>query len=151
MKKDIMLFEVPVVDSIQDMVLQSAKKFGTKLALEDLNPTPINRLTYHELLEYIIRFGSALSNIGIKERTHIAIIGDNRVQWALGYLTAMCFNHVIIPIDKNLTTNEILNIIYESDAEGIIFSRNFSGILAEGKSYNKNLKYFICMDETRED
>ena len=125
MKKDTLLFEVPQVDSIQDMVLQSAKKFGTKLALEDLNSTPINRLSYHELLEYIMRFGTALSDLGIKERTHIAIIGDNRVQWSLGYLTSMCFNHVIIPIDKNLTTNEILNIIYESDAEAIIFSRNF--------------------------
>lgn len=151
MKKDTLLFEVPTVDSIQDMILQSSKKFGTKLALEDLNPTPINRLTYHELLEYILRFGAALTNLGIKERTHIAVIGDNRVQWALGYLTAMCFNMVIIPIDKNLTSNEILNIIYESDAEGIIFSGNFAGMLAEGKSYNKNLKFFICMDETRED
>jgi len=151
MKKDTVFYDVPIVDSIQDMILQSSKKFGTKLALEDLASTPINRLTYHELLEYILKFGTALNNIGVKERTHIAIIGDNRVQWALGYLTAMCFNLVIVPIDKNLTTNEILNIIYESDAEGIIFSRNFSSILAEGKSYNKKLKYFICMDETRED
>ncbi|MBI5731640.1 MAG: hypothetical protein HY963_10955 [Ignavibacteriales bacterium] len=42
MKKEIELNNVPHIISIQDMILQSAKNFNTKLALEDLNDTPIN-------------------------------------------------------------------------------------------------------------
>lgn len=151
MKKEIKLYEVPHIESIQDMILQSAKKYGSKLALEDLNDTPIKRVTYDELLDKILRFGNALRDLGIKERTHLALIGENRVQWAISYLTTMCFNYVIVPIDKNLTTNEIMNIIHESDSEAIIFSGSFAGIIAEGKSFLKNLKYYICMDETSED
>lgn len=150
MKKELKLNQVPQIHSIQDMILQSAKKFGSKLALEDLNPTPIGRQTYRELQDNILRFGSALRELEIKERTHIAVIGENRVQWALAYLTCMCFNYVVVPIDKNLTTNEIMNIIYESETEVIIFSGNFSSVMAEGKSSLKRLKHFICMDETGE-
>ncbi len=151
MKKPQQLNQVPLVHTVQDMILQSTKKFSSKLALEDLNQTPISKLTYRELLDNILRFGSALRELGIKERTHIAIIGENRVQWALSYLTCMCFNFVVVPIDRNLTKNEIMNIIYESDAEAIIFSGGFSSILAAGKSSIKKLKHFICMDETSED
>ncbi|MCX7797797.1 MAG: AMP-binding protein [Melioribacter sp.] len=151
MKKELKLFEVPFIESIQDMILQSTRKFPNKLALEDLNDTPISRVTYSELLDNILRFGSALKKLGINERTHIAVIGENRVQWAISYLTAMCFNYVIVPIDRNLTTNEIMNIIHESDAEAIIFSGNFASLMAEGKSFLKKLKYYICMDETSED
>ncbi|MCL6100195.1 MAG: AMP-binding protein [Bacteroidetes bacterium] len=151
MKKEIKLYSVTRIDSIQDMVLKSAKNFGSKLALEDLNDTPINKVTYRELLDNILRFGKALQDLGIKERTHIAVIGENRVQWAISYLTAMCFNYVVVPIDKNLTTNEIMNILHESDSEAIIFSGTYSGIMAEGRNFLKKLKHYICMDETREE
>jgi long-chain acyl-CoA synthetase len=133
------------------MVLESAEKYSDKIALEDLNPTPIQSVTYKELLKYILKFGNALKNLGLKERSHIALIGENRVQWGITYLTAMCFNYVIVPIDKNLTTNEIFNIVHESDTEAIIFSQSFSSTFSGSHTSLKKLKYFICMDETRED
>jgi len=147
-KKDIKLYDVPKITSIQDMVIMSSKKYFSKLALEDLNNTPISKLTYVELLDNILRFGKALQDLGIKERTHIALIGENRVQWSLTFLTCMCFNYVVAPIDKNLTDNEILNIIYESDAEAIIFSGSFSETLCKGAT-SKKIKHYICMDETK--
>ncbi|MEW6506254.1 MAG: AMP-binding protein [Bacteroidota bacterium] len=151
MKKELKLYQVPRIESIQDMLVQSAKKFGSKPALEDLNPTPISKVSYRELLENVLRFGAALKNLGIKERAHIAVISENRIQWAIAYLTAMSFNYVIVPIDKNLTANEIMNIMHESDAEAIIFSGSYAGIMAESKSSLKKMKFFICMDDTSED
>jgi len=148
MKPNIQLYHVPKVHSIQDMIFQSAKKYEFKLALEDLNNTLIKKVTYGELADYILRFGNALTKIGLKERAHIALIGENRVQWSISYLTLMSFNYVVVPIDKNLTQNEILNIIHESDAEAIIFSETFAEMLTGLQSSLKKLKYFICMDET---
>lgn len=151
MKKELKLYKVPGIESIQDMLVQSSRKFGSKIALEDLNSTPISKLTYRELLDHVLRFGTSLKNLGLKERAHVAVIGENRVQWAITYLTAMCFNYVIVPIDRNLTTNEIMNIMHESDSEAIVFSGSYAGIMAEGKSSLKKMKFFICMDDTGED
>lgn len=151
MKKQLKLYDVPKIESIQDMIIQSASKYSSKLALEDLNSTPIPKVNYEELLDYILRFGTALKNLGIKERTHIAIISENRVQWAISFLTAMSYNYVIVPIDKNLKENEILNIIHESDSEAIIFSDSFAPLMSERKSSLKNLKYFISMDHASEE
>ena len=148
MKKEVPYYDVPEITSIQDMVLQSAEKYSFKTALEDLNPTPLQKVTYRQLLDFVLQFGSALKELGLKEGTHIALVGENRVQWAVSYLTCMCFNYVVVPIDKNLTSNEILNIIHESDSEAIIFSESFSGLLSEGHVALKRVKHFICMDKT---
>ncbi len=149
MKKiDVKLYEVPEVKSIQEMVVRSANVYGDKLALEDLNNTPIPRVTYRELLDYILKFGAGLKKLGLEERTHIALIGENRVQWVISYLTAMTFNYVVVPIDKNLSSNEIYNIIYESDSEAVIFSEPYAEVFASTHAALKRLKKFICMDET---
>lgn len=140
------LYDVPRINSIQDMILQSAKKYSHKTALEDLAKTPIPVVTYSQLLDNVLRFGQALRNLGLPERTHIAVIGENRIQWGLTYLAAMVFNYVIVPIDKNLNSSEIMNIIHESDSEAVIFSSSFESLFTEEKSYLKKLKYYINMD-----
>ena len=146
MIKDYPRYVVPEINSIQDMVIRSSKMYGDKLALEDLTNNNIAKLNYKQLHDYIIRFGKALQASGIKERDHIAVISDNRVQWSLTYLTTMCFNFVVVPIDKNLNQNEILNVIHESEAKAIVFSDVFEPLMKEKRDSLLNLKYYINMD-----
>lgn len=150
MKKSYKLFDVPQIDSVQDLLLRSANEYSDKLAMEDLNETPIQKVTYKELLSNVLKFGNALQNLGISERTHIAILGENRVQWSIAYFTCMLFNYVVVPIDKNLTQNDIYNIIHESESEVIIFSGSYSDLFDISHSALKKLQHFICMDEIKE-
>jgi len=146
MRRTPKLFKVHQIDSIQDMLVKSAIKYGEKLALEDLKDTPIPRVSYYSLLKNVLKFGMALRGLGLKERSHIAVVGENRVQWGITYLTAMCFNYVVVPIDAKLSTNEILNIIHESDATAVVFSESFDAMLREEKRALKHLRYYISMD-----
>lgn len=121
--KDYPLYDVPKIESFQEILKSSYSKYPNKLALEDLNPTSINRVTFRELYEYVIRCGKALKSLGLKERSHIALIGENRVQWGISILAITTFNYVIVPIDRNLEENEILNILHLSDAKAAIFPK----------------------------
>lgn len=150
MVKDYPTYQVPVITSVQDMILRSAKEYGDKIALEDLADTPISSATFRQLHDYIIRFGKALLAIGLKERDHIAVISENRVQWSLTYLTSMCFNFVIVPIDKGLNQNEILNIVHESEAKAIVFSDGFEPLMKEKRDSLLNLRFYINMDSKTE-
>lgn len=146
METKLKLYDVPFINSIQEMLIRSARNYNSKIAIEDLADTPIKKATYTELLNYVLRFGNALKKLGIEERTHIAVIGENRVQWGITYLTAMTFNYVIVPVDKNLSSNEIMNILYESDSEVIVFSDAYEHLLREEGKVLKKLKHFIGMD-----
>jgi long-chain acyl-CoA synthetase len=149
--KSLPLFDVTYIESIQDMLLKSVKAYANKLALEDLTNYPISKVNYSELNEYILRFGSTLQKLGLNPRDHIAVIGENRVQWAIAFLTAMMFDFVIIPVDKNLNHGDILNIIHESDASVLIFSGSLAELIKEKKDVLSSVKLYINMDlEKRE-
>lgn len=149
--KDYPLYDVPKIESFQEILKSSYSKYPNKLALEDLNPTPINRVTFRELYEYVIRFGKALKSLGLKEKSHIALIGENRVQWGISYLATTTFNYVVVPIDRNLKENEILNILHLSDAKAAIFSENYREIFLTHKNTIKSLEYYIDMDLEKEE
>lgn len=149
MAKKYDLFTVPEISSIQDMLVRSARVYGNKTALKDLNPTLVPEVSYEGLLNSVRHFGEGLKSLGITERTHIALIGENRTQWGIAYLTAMSYNYVIVPIDRNLSPNEILNILYESDSEAVIFSEMFYQLFSDKGESIKRLKHFICMDKVQ--
>lgn len=143
--------ETHTITSIQDMLLQSARRHGNKLALKDFNPHPISSASYDELLGHVKTFGTALGKLGLKERSHIAIIGENRVQWGIAYLAAVCYNHVVVPVDKNLGKTEILNIIHESGAQAVVFSEAMQAHFETTHSSLKKIKSYISMDaDTRQ-
>ena len=144
--KKLPLFDVPQIESIQDMLLRSAKVYANKIAMEDLTNYPISRVTYSELEDYIMKFGSSLQKLGVKPRDHIAVVGENRVQWAIAFLTAMMFDFVVVPVDKNLTHSDILNIIHESDSVALIFSGSLADLIKAKKNVFGKIKFYIGMD-----
>lgn len=151
MTTQIPYYETRPVVSVQDMLHQSAEQFGKRRALTDISKTPISEVSFEELLQKVRIFGTALHKLGLKERTHIAVIGENRVQWGIAYLTAACYNYVIVPVDRNLSKTEVLNIIHESDARAIVFSESMSSHFETAHSSLKKVKHYIHMDlEKRE-
>jgi len=140
------LFEVPQIESIQDMLLKSTAKYSNKLAMEDLTNYPISSATYSGLKEYIFKFGTSLQKLGLKPRDHIAVVGENRVQWAIAFLSAMMFDFVVVPIDKNLTHSDILNIIHESDSVALVFSGSLAELFREKRTVLGKIKFYIGMD-----
>lgn len=75
MRTEYTYYDVPYINSVQDMIVRSPRKYADKIALEDLKETPIPKVTCHSLLKNILKFGVALKNLGVKERSHSAIIG----------------------------------------------------------------------------
>jgi long-chain acyl-CoA synthetase len=149
--KSLPLFDVTFIDSIQDMLIKSAESYSNKLALEDIINYPIFKTTYSELKDYTLKFGRSLQKIGIKPREHIALIGENRVQWAIAFLSAMMFDFVIVPVDKNLIHTDVFNIIHDSDAAVLIFSGSFKELFQYKKELLSKVKFYICMDTEKKE
>ncbi len=146
LNEDYPLFPVAEIESIQDLLQHSGDRFADKLALEDLAATPIPRLTYRQLYEHAVRFGRALARLHLLPGEHVAIIGENRVQWTLAYLTCHAFGYVIVPIDKSLQENEVLTVLHASDAKAVIFSEHYRDSVLTLAGAVKGLKVFIDMD-----
>jgi len=146
LNEDYPLYPVAEIESIQDLVKYSGVRFADKLALEDLAATPLPRLTYGQLLEHVVRFGRALGRLHLVPGEHVAIIGENRVQWMLAYLACHAFGFAVVPIDKSLQENEVLTVLHASDAKAVIFSEHYRDSILTLASAVKGLKIFVDMD-----
>jgi long-chain acyl-CoA synthetase len=140
------LFDVPQIETFQDLLRVASDRTPDKLALEDLTPTPLPSVTFAELADQVVRFGRALRRIGLDERDHVALIGENRVQWAVAYLAITTSNMVVVPIDKSLPNNEILTILHASDAKAVVFSESYRGTIETLAHAVKGLKFLVDMD-----
>ena len=92
--------------------------------------------------------GTSLINLGLSKK-RIAIIAPNRYEWCVSYLAITTSNIVVVPLDKSLPSNELESLIIRSQAEAVIFDKEYSEtfikLRRDGKS---NLNYYICMDDT---
>ncbi len=140
------LFPVPHLETLRDLVHGSAERYPDKLALEDLNETPIAHLTFGELADAVTQFGRALRRAGLEQRDHVAVIAENRVQWVVAYLALANVNMVVVPIDKSLKENEIITILHASDAKAVVFSEGLRDTVLTLAPSVKALKVFVDMD-----
>ena len=146
------LREMPRFDDIKEIIYNSVKlypdniAFTTKLTKED-KQIEYKNTTYKEFLDDINSFGTALYDMGLKDK-RIAIIGKNSYKWALAYVTNLLGNIVSIPLDKGLQTGELETSLIRSKADAIIFDEKCLEEIEKIKENNKtNLKNYICMSK----
>ena len=140
------LFNVTPIQSLQELLRTAVARTPTKLALEDLAATPVAKVTFAELLEQVVRFGRALRRLGLTGRDHVAIMAENRVQWAIAYLAVVTFDMIVVPVDKSLPDNEVVTILHASDAKAVVFSESFRDTVLTLAPAVKGLRYFVDMD-----
>lgn len=133
---------------LKDMLNKSVEKFASRPAyvFKTEEEGKLKEITYKELKNDIDDLGTALINLGLKDK-RIAVIGDNRYEWAVSYLAIANGTGIVVPLDKALPNNEIESLIMRSEVEAIIYTSKYDEIMEELKDKkNTNLKYFISMD-----
>ena len=133
---------------LKDMISKSAEKFADRPAyvFKTKQKGQLGEITYKQLKNDIDALGTALINLGLKDK-RIAVIGENRYEWEVSYLATVNGTGVIVPLDKALPNNEIESLIMRSEVEAIIYTNKYNEIMNELKEKkNTNLKYFISMD-----
>ena len=103
-------------------------------------------ITHKEVREMVDGLGTALINMGLKGK-RIAVIGENRYEWEIAYLSIVCGTGIVVPFDKSLPENELKSVIERSGVEAIFFSSKYEQTLEKIKNLGiGNLKHLISMD-----
>jgi long-chain acyl-CoA synthetase len=123
--KDIPLYEVRQISSIKDMLDSSAAIYSSRVAfhVKHKGHEGYEPVTYKQFKNDVDSLGTALINLGLKDK-RIAIISENRYEWAVSYLAIVNGTGLVVPLDKELPENEIENLLVRSKANAIIFSEN---------------------------
>ena len=139
--------------NLKEMINLSAEKHGDKPAFRFKTDKPgeFKNITYNEFLSDINALGTKLINMGLSDK-RIAIISDNRYEWALAYMAIACGTGVVVPLDKMLPANELETLIIRSGVEAIFYSSKYDEVMQDIRNRKTtDLRYYISMDlEKRE-
>ena len=103
-------------------------------------------ITHKQVRDMIDCLGTALITLGLQGK-RIGVIGENRYEWEISYLSTVCGVGTIVPFDKSLPENELKRLIERSEIEAIFYSKKYEATLKklvlEGTG---KLKHLISMD-----
>ena len=145
------LYNSDKIHNFRELVKRYETLYSDKLAftykLDSKSKEYINK-TYSDFVYDIKTLGTSLLSLGLSKK-RVAIISPNRYEWCVSYLAITTSDIIVVPLDRSLPSNEIESLIIRSEAEAVIFDKEyrdtFIKLKKEGKS---NLNYYICMDNT---
>lgn len=142
------IHKMPKYQNLKEMLEKSGEIYGDKPAyiFKTEEAGKFREITHKEFREEINQLGTALINMGLKDK-RIAVISENRYEWGVAYMATVAGTGVVVPLDKALPGNEIESLILRSEVEAIFYSNKYDHIMKEIKEKgNSKIKLFISMD-----
>ncbi len=151
MNKD-KLYPVRQISTIKEMLTQSAEIYADRNAyLRKLKRgEDYTGVTYAEFKKDVWALGTALNKIGLNGGKRIAVIGENRYEWVLSYLASVNGDTMFVPIDRELASPDILNLLKIAKVSAVIYSPKIASKLDGAKEEIENLEFMISMDSSDE-
>ena len=139
--------EILEVTDLKDMLNKTGKLYGDRPGYKiKIGEGEYKTYTHKEIRDMINYLGTALISLGLKGK-RIAVIGENRYEWELAYLSVVCGTGIVVPLDKSLPENELEELIERSEVEAIFYSKKYQETIEKIKYSEKNkLKHLISMD-----
>ena len=138
--------------TIKEVFEMAREKYSNNIfMLEKFNPKEeFTKITYKEFTDDVIALGTALRNKYNLADERVVIIGENTYNWYVSYMAMLCGVGIAVPVDKELPTNEIENVINRSRATAVIYSTKKKDVIKKVEDKLPIVKYFIQMNSDDE-
>lgn len=109
---------------IHKIFSNAVSRFPEKIALEIKQANLWQGFTYKEIETLALKVGAFLLGQGFESQDFIGLILENRPEWPIIYLGIMYAGMTCVPIDTQLTSEDLENIINDCGAKIIFTSYN---------------------------
>lgn len=142
--------ELVIRKNIPDMYAQSARLYADRPAFATrVKGTPDwESVTYKELYETGLCLATALIDLGVKAREHVALLADNRLEWIIADYGIQLCGAADVPRGTDVTDQDIQYILPHSEAK-VVFVEHLEMLKKLEKNKRKlgKAKTFILMDK----
>ena len=81
-------------------------------------------MSFIEAAEEIRSVGTYLQELGF-QGSHIALLGENSTEWCLSYFAIANSGNVVVPLDKELSAEDLAELIEHCGCEAIVYSEKY--------------------------
>lgn len=152
MKKERKLYEVAEFRDLKELLNETVKKYRNRVAFKiKKENNKYKEITYAQVEEEVNTLGTALCNLGLKTRK-IAIISNNRYEWAISYFAVANGTGIVVPLDKSLPEGEIVSSLKRGEIEAVIFEEKYKETMQKMMQDEESpIKYYINIDQRKEE
>lgn len=146
------IYDARQITDLRDMLYGGLEVFGEDpLFLEkDKETGKYTTTLYKDYVKETEYLGTGLMAMGLKD-THVAVIGENRYRWVTSYMAIVNGVGTVVPVDKELPVNEIINVINRCKPSAMFFSGKLDEVIENVAKIDKTVEYFIGMDLSPQD
>lgn len=144
--------ETVEVTNFKDMLYRSADLYRNKPAFKLKNKLgEIYSVSYEQFKNDVVYLGTYLIKNGYMNK-RIAVIGKNSYEWCVSYIASSIVG-VVVPIDKELHTDDIINFMNVSNTACILGNSKTLKFIIDDKQKlnNKDTKFVPFDDENSDD
>ena len=145
------IYKARQYDTLRDMIRDSAVRFAQYPAFRfrDAPAGEVMEKSYPVFLSEMNELGTALASLGLSGG-NIAVIGENRYEWALSYLAVANGVGVVIPLDRMLPATEIEAMLVRGEVDALLYSAAFEEDIRGLSARNHRVRFYIRMNDTGE-
>lgn len=141
-------YQADQISDIREMFLTSTRKFPDKIALQSKKAGAWIPITYKQLRTAVEEVAGGLAALDLRPSvSKLAIVGENRPEWAISYLAAACTGIICVPVDRDLRETEVCNILRLSGAQALIGDNKHVEMVLGLRPKLEELETVVNMDE----
>ncbi len=103
-------------------IRETAARYPDKTAVQMKVDDAYRRYAYRDLVRGVASAARSLAERGIGRGDRVALLAENRPEWIFAYLSTIALGAVIVPLDAQLTEQEVALLLSNSGAKAVFVS-----------------------------
>jgi len=103
--------------------------YGNRQAVLTFHKDEVHTWSYGELSVAVSRLASGLLAAGLSEGESVALYSPNRIEWIIACLALLQAGAVPVPIDSQITSDDLAHVLTDSQARWVMTIRSLLGRL----------------------
>ena len=139
--------------TINQMVQNTIQQHGSKTALSHKVDKEYQDISYAALAERIKHFCLGLTELGLQKGDRVALLSENRPEWAITDLAILAGGGVTVPMFATSTSAQVEYIVRDSGAKILCVSseRQLQKIKDWDENVPTSLQHIVIFDELEDD
>lgn len=134
--------------TIPEIFFETANKRANKTAILYKKEGVYFPITFKELEQKVKNLAVALQKLGVEKQDNVALLSENRPEWAISDLAIMSLGAVVVPLHTTFSAKAVCTVLNHSKSKVLIVSNSdFLNKVLLGQKYLKHLKKIIVIEK----
>lgn len=111
--------------SFKELIFQHYKSFGNKTAFHTIGRKEAT-YSFNDFVGHIKKVSEYLKRLStFQSRSNVALVGTNSYEWLIAAISVICSDNCVVPVDSELSDEDILEQVSFADCDLILCSKDF--------------------------